>query len=233
MIKKLGIIGAMDEEVDILVDLMNVKETIEKASLKFYKGEIENKDIVVVRCGIGKVNSALCAQILISEFCVDAIINTGVAGALNCELDVFDIVISTDAIQYDFDTTVFGHKKGEIPRMETSVFVADERLVNLAYESSKEEVKTHKIVKGRVVTGDKFISSKELKDELVDEFDAYCGEMEGASIAHVCHVNKIPFVIIRAMSDKADGSADVSYEEFVKDAAINSKDIVVNMLKSM
>ena len=151
MIKKLGIIGAMDEEVDILVDLMNVKETIEKASLKFYKGEIENKDIVVVRCGIGKVNSALCAQILISEFCVDAIINTGVAGALNCELDVFDIVISTDAIQYDFDTTVFGHKKGEIPRMDTSIFAADERLVNLAYESSKEEVKTHKIVKGRVV----------------------------------------------------------------------------------
>lgn len=233
MIKKLGIIGAMDEEVDILVDLMNVKETIEKASLKFYKGEIENKDIVVVRCGIGKVNSALCAQILISEFCVDAIINTGVAGALNCELDVFDIVISTDAIQYDFDTTVFGHKKGEIPRMDTSIFAADERLVNLAYESSKEEVKTHKIVKGRIVTGDKFISSKELKDELVDEFDAYCGEMEGASIAHVCHVNKTPFVIIRAMSDKADGSADVTYEEFVKDAAINSKDIVVNMLKSM
>ena len=233
MIKKLGIIGAMDEEVDILVDLMNVKETIEKASLKFYKGEIENKDIVVVRCGIGKVNSALCAQILISEFCVDAIINTGVAGALNCELDVFDIVISTDAIQYDFDTTVFGHKKGEIPRMETSVFVADERLVNLAYESSKEEVKTHKIVKGRVVTGDKFISSKELKDELVDEFDAYCGEMEGASIAHVCHVNKIPFVIIRAMSNKANGSANVSNEELGKYAAINSKDIVVNMLKSM
>ena len=233
MIKKLGIIGAMDEEVDILVDLMNVKETIEKASLKFYKGKIENKDIVVVRCGIGKVNSALCAQILISEFCVDAIINTGVAGALNCELDVFDIVISTDAIQYDFDTTVFGHKKGEIPRMDTSIFAADERLVNLAYESSKEEVKTHKIVKGRIVTGDKFISSKELKDELVDEFDAYCGEMEGASIAHVCHVNKTPFVIIRAMSDKADGSADVTYEEFVKDAAINSKDIVVNMLKSM
>ena len=233
MIKKLGIIGAMDEEVDILVDLMNVKETIEKASLKFYKGEIENKDVVVVRCGIGKVNSALCAQILISEFCVDAIINTGVAGALNCELDVFDIVISTDAIQYDFDTTVFGHKKGEIPRMDTSIFAADERLVNLAYESSKEEVKTHKIVKGRIVTGDKFISSKELKDELVDEFDAYCGEMEGASIAHVCHVNKTPFVIIRAMSDKADGSADVTYEEFVKDAAINSKDIVVNMLKSM
>lgn len=229
----IGIIGAMDEEVDILVDIMDIKETIEKASLKFYKGQIAKKDVVLVRCGIGKVNSALCAQILISEFNVDAVVNTGVAGALNSELDVFDIVISTDAIQYDFDTTVFGHKKGEIPRMESSVFVADEKLVNLAYESSKEQVKNHKILKGRVVTGDRFISSKELKDELVNEFDAYCGEMEGASIAHVCYLNKVPFVIIRAMSDKADGSADVTYEEFVKDAAINSKDIVVNMLKSM
>ena len=229
----IGIIGAMDEEIDILVNLMEVSEVIEKASRKFYKGKLENKDVVVVRCGIGKVNSALCAQILISEFNVEAVVNTGVAGALNSKLDVFDIVISTDAIEYDFDTTVFGHKKGEIPRMETSTFIADERLIDFAYNSSINEVKNHKVLKGRVVTGDRFISSKELKDELVKEFDAYCGEMEGASIAHVCYLNKTPFVIIRAMSDKADGSADVVYDEFVKDAAHNSKDIVLNMLKSM
>ena len=109
---RIGIIGAMDEEVDILVDLMDIKETIEKASLKFYKGTLEGKDIVLVRCGIGKVNSALCAQILISEFDVDAIVNTGVAGALHSELDVLDMVISTDAIQYDVDTTAFGDPKG-------------------------------------------------------------------------------------------------------------------------
>ncbi|MEF9990927.1 MAG: 5'-methylthioadenosine/adenosylhomocysteine nucleosidase [Romboutsia sp.] len=230
---RIGIIGAMDEEVDILVDLMDIKETVEKASLKFYKGTIEQKEVVLVRCGIGKVNSALCAQILISEFHVDAVVNTGVAGALDLELDVYDIVISTDAIQYDFDTTVFGNKKGEIPRMETSTFKADERLINAAYESSIEEVKTHKVLKGRVVTGDMFISSKELKDELVSEFSAYCGEMEGAAIAHVCSLNKVPFVIIRAMSDKADGSADVAYEEFVVDAAHNSKEIVLNMLKTI
>ena len=230
---RIGIIGAMDEEVDILVQLMDVKETIEKASLKFYKGTLEGKDIVLVRCGIGKVNSALCAQILISEFNVNAVVNTGVAGALHSDLDVYDIVISTDAIQYDFDTTVFGHKKGEIPRMESSTFVADEKLVKAAFESSLEETKNYKIVKGRVVTGDMFISSKELKDELVNEFDAYCGEMEGAAIAHVCSLNKVPFVIIRAMSDKADGTADVVYEEFVQDAAHNSKDIVLNMLKSI
>ncbi|RDY24902.1 5'-methylthioadenosine/adenosylhomocysteine nucleosidase [Romboutsia maritimum] len=230
---RIGIIGAMDEEVDILVELMNVKNTLEKASLKFYEGKIEGRDVVLVRCGIGKVNSALCAQILISEFKVEAVVNTGVAGAINSELDVQDIVISTDAIQYDVDATVFGYKKGMIPRMESSIFTADERLINAAYQSSVEEVKNHKVLKGRVVTGDKFISSKELKDELANEFNAYCGEMEGASIAHVCSLNNVPFVIIRAMSDKADGSADVTYEEFVVDAAHNSKDIVLKMLKAI
>lgn len=230
---RIGIIGAMDEEVDILVELMNIEETIEKASLKFYKGTLEGKEIVLVRCGIGKVNSALCAQILISEFDVDAVVNTGVAGALHSDLGVYDIVISTDAIQHDFDATVFGYKKGIVPRMENSIFIADERLVEAAYKSSVEETKTHKVVKGRVVSGDIFISSKELKDELVKEFNAYCGEMEGAAIAHVCSLNNTPFVIIRAMSDKADGTADIVYEEFVQDAAHNSKDIVVNMLKSL
>ena len=230
---RIGIIGAMDEEVDILVELMDIKETVEKASLKFYKGTIEGKDVVLVRCGIGKVNAALCTQILISEFKVDAVVNTGVAGALHNDLDVYDIVISTDAIQHDFDTTVFGDKKGMIPRMDNSIFVADERLVEAAYKSSIEEVKTHKVVKGRVVSGDIFISSKELKDELVREFAGYCGEMEGAAIAHVCYVNETPFVIIRAMSDKADGGADVTYDEFVQVAAHKSKDIVLNMLKSL
>ncbi|MGL6106478.1 5'-methylthioadenosine/adenosylhomocysteine nucleosidase [Romboutsia sp.] len=230
---RIGIIGAMDEEVDILVELMDIKEKIEKASLKFYKGTIEGKDVVLVKCGIGKVNAALCTQILVSEFEVDAIVNTGVAGALHGDLGVYDIVISTDAIQHDFDTTAFGDKKGVIPRMESSVFVADDSLIKAAYESSSENTKTHKVVKGRVVSGDIFISSKELKDELVKEFDAYCGEMEGAAIAHVCSLNKVPFVIIRAMSDKADGSAEITYDEFVKDAAHNSKDIVLNMLKTI
>lgn len=120
-----------------------------------------------------------------------------------------------------------------IPRMDNSIFVADEKLINAAYESSKEEIKTHKVLKGRVLSGDIFISDKELKDELVKEFNGYCGEMEGAAIAHVCYVNHTPFVVIRAMSDKADGSADVTYEEFVGQAAHNSKDIVLRMLKNL
>ncbi|WP_248483403.1 5'-methylthioadenosine/adenosylhomocysteine nucleosidase [Tepidibacter aestuarii] len=229
----IGIIGAMDEEVDILRDLMDIKETVEKASLKFYVGKIEGKDVVLVRCGIGKVNAALCAQILISEFKVDAVINTGVAGALHEDLDVFDIVISTDTIQHDFDTTVFGYEVGVIPRMEESTFKADDRLIEVAYNSSINSDKKYKVVKGRVLTGDVFVSSKELKDKLVNNLKGYCAEMEGAAIGHACYVNNTPFIIIRAMSDKADGSADVTYEEFVSEAAHNSKEIVLGILKNL
>ena len=214
--KKIGIIGAMENEVKTLIQMMDIEKTVDKASLKFYIGKLEGKDIVLVQCGIGKVNAALCAQILISVFGVDAVVNTGVAGAIHSLLDVNDIVISTEAIQYDVDATPFGYKKGQIPQMDNSVFKADEKLVQTAYESSLEQAKgeNFKIVKGRVATGDIFISSKELKEELDKDFNAYCGEMEGGAIAHACTVNNIPFVIIRAMSDKADGSAHMDYSEF-------------------
>ncbi|WP_072723987.1 5'-methylthioadenosine/adenosylhomocysteine nucleosidase [Tepidibacter thalassicus] len=230
---RIGIIGAMDEEVDILKELMNIEETIEKASLKFYVGKLEDKSVILVRCGIGKVNAALCTQILISEFNVGAVINTGVAGALHDELDVFDIVISTDTLHHDFDVTAFGHELGIIPRMETSVFKADDRLVKIAYDSSVEIVKGHKVLKGRVVSGDIFVSNKEIKEKLVNQLNGYCTEMEGAAIGHTCYLNNVPFVIIRAMSDKADGSADVNFNEFVNKAAHNSKDIVLNMIKKI
>ena len=233
--KKIGIIGAMELEVTTLRSLMEIENTVKKASLTFYEGKLEGKDIVLVQCGIGKVNSALCAQILISEFKVDAVVNTGVAGAIHSSLGVNDIVISTEAIQYDVDATAFGYKKGQIPQMDNSIFIADERLVNAAYESSLDQVKDKEfqIVKGRVATGDIFISSKELKEELENDFEAYCGEMEGGAIAHACYLNNIPFVIIRAMSDKADGSANVTYDEFVVEAAENSKDIVLKMLRAL
>lgn len=233
--KKIGIIGAMELEVTTLKSLMSIQNIAKKANLIFYQGKLENKEIILVQCGIGKVNSALCAQILISEFNVDAIVNTGVAGAIHSSLNVNDIVISTEAVQYDVDATAFGYKKGQIPQMNNSTFVADKRLVDAAYKSSLDQLKDKefKIVKGRIATGDIFISSKELKEELENDFNAYCGEMEGAAIAHACYLNSIPFVIIRAMSDKADGSANVIYEEFVIEAAENSKDIVLRMLKSL
>lgn len=231
MIKKIGIIGAMEEEVAVLNSMIENKKIINIAGLEFNEGTIYEKDVVVVECGIAKVNAAMCTQILISEFNVDAVINTGVAGALHKELNINDVVISTDAVQYDVDASPMGDPIGTIPRMKTSTFIADKRLVDLAHEAFQEEDTEYKAYKGRVVTGDKFVADNETKKILREKFKGYCCEMEGGAIAHVAYCNNIPFVIIRAISDKADSSADTTYEEFVKKAAITSKDMVLGILK--
>lgn len=227
----IGIIGAMDEEVDVLRGEMEIKEIKSIANMKFYIGNIDSKEIVLVRCGIGKVNAAICAQILISELNVNAIINTGVAGAINDNLDVLDIVVSKDVLYHDFDVTGFGHKLGEIPRMERSIFSADDDLVEKALDASKKTLEKHNAIKGRIVSGDIFVSDFKIKKSLLENFNADCTEMEGAAIGHTCYVNDIPFIIIRSMSDKADGSAHNNFNEFVQEAANNSKDIVKLMLK--
>lgn len=230
---KIGIIGAMDEEVDILKREMELKEVISIANMDFYIGNLEGKEIILVRCGIGKVNAAICTQTLISQLGANTIINTGVAGAINNDLDVLDIVISTDVQHHDFDATGFGHKLGEIPRMEKSIFSANENLVENALSASREVLKQNKAVKGRIVSGDIFVNDAKLKENLLENFGAYCTEMEGAAIGHTCYVNNVPFVIIRAMSDKADGSAHNNFNEFVQEAADHSKDIVKIMLKQI
>lgn len=230
---RIGVIGAMDEEVDVLKSEMNIKEVKSIANIDFYIGDLEEKEIVLVRCGIGKVNAAICTQILISELDAKAIINTGVAGAISDDLDVLDIVISSDVQQHDFDVTGFGHKLGEIPRMEKSIFPADENLIEKALAASKEVLGKNKAIKGRIVSGDIFVSDVKLKERLVENFGAHCTEMEGAAIGHTCYVNNTPFVIIRAISDKADGSAHSNFNEFVQEAADHSKDIVKIMLKQM
>ncbi|WP_053956928.1 5'-methylthioadenosine/adenosylhomocysteine nucleosidase [Inediibacterium massiliense] len=228
----IGIIGAMDEEIEILKDKMELKEETVFAGMKFYKGNLENKEIVLVRSGIGKVNAAICAQILISNFSVDAIMNTGVAGAVFEELEVGDIVVSEDVIEHDFDVTAFGgYKLGQIPRMEEYIFKADEKLIKAAIEAQKNE--NYEVKRGRIVSGDIFVASKEKKDFLWKEFSGYCAEMEGAAIGHTCYLSNIPFLIIRAMSDKADGTADVNFNEFVHTAARNSVDIVIHVLKTI
>lgn len=231
--RKIGIIGAMDEEVDIFKEHMNIEEVRNIAGLEFSCGNINEKDIVLVRCGIGKVNAGMCAQILISEFKVDAVINSGVAGTLNDDLDVLDIVVCEDSLYHDFDTTDFGYELSVIPRMETSIFKSDEDLMSLALESSKEVLSDIKVIKGRVLTGDLFLANKELKDKLVDLFKGDCVEMESAAIMHVCNLNNVKVLVIRAISDKADGSADMTYDEFVHKAAINSKDFLINMISNM
>ena len=214
----LGIIGAMDEEVSILKESMSIEEVVKKASMEFYRGKLADKEVVIVRSGIGKVNAAVCTQILISEFGVNCIINTGVAGSLRNEINIGDIVLSKDALQHDMDATGFGYEPGVIPRMETSIFMADEKLLNLTKQVNEEvntDIGTHI---GRVVSGDQFISDKEKKQFLVNQFDGFCTEMEGAAIAQTAYLNNVPYLVIRAISDKADNSAEMDYSEFEKKA---------------
>lgn len=230
---RVGIIGAMEEEVEVLKKQMKIKERVNIANMDFYTGILCNQNIVLVRCGIGKVNAAICTQILIGQLGVNTVINTGVAGAVKDNLEVLDIVISTDVQHHDFDARSFGYNIGEIPRMETSIFKADEHLIDMAYQSAEKIMEKGKVFKGKIVSGDVFVGSSLLKDKLNSNFQAYCTEMEGAAIGHTCFLNNIPFVIIRTMSDKADGSAHANFNEFMGLASNYSKDIVVNILQDM
>lgn len=226
----IGIIGAMDEEVAAIAANMEGVEATEIAGMTFKKGKISCKDVVVVRSGIGKVNAAICTQILASVYKVDAVINTGVAGSLKNEINIGDIVISSDAIQHDMDATGFGYKLGVIPRMPVSTFVADEKLIELAKQACKEAVPEVGVFVGRVVSGDQFITAKDVKARLIENFSAYCTEMEGAAIAQAAYLNNIPFLVIRAISDKADDSASMDYGEFERKAIEHSVDMMMNMI---
>ena len=230
---KIGIIGAMELEVEALKAQMDVKNIVEKASMKFYEGVLNGKDVVVVQCGIGKVNAGICVQVLADIFGVDAVINTGVAGSLRAEINIGDIVVSTDACEHDMDVTALGYKQGVIPQMKESFFKADRKLVESAIEVCREVNPDINVYEGRVLSGDQFISGEEIKNKLIDLFDGSCTEMEGAAIAHAAFLNEIPYVVIRAISDKADGSAHMDYPEFERAAAAHSAKLVENLVKRL
>lgn len=227
----IGIIGAMEEEVTGLKENMTVEKTVKRASMEFLQGMLAAKPVVVVRCGIGKVNAAICTQILADEFKVDAIVNTGIAGSLKNEINIGDIVLSTDALQHDVDATGFGYEYGVIPRMETSVFKADEKLAALAKECCERVNPDISVFAGRVVSGDQFISDREKKDWITEHFQGFCTEMEGAAIAQTAYLNGIPFLIVRAISDKADNSAQMDYAEFERKAIEHSVKLMTEMVK--
>jgi adenosylhomocysteine nucleosidase len=229
----LGIIGAMDEEVSKLKEVMEDVSISSKACMDFYKGRLSGKDVVVVRSGIGKVNAGICTQILVDDFKIDAVINTGIAGSLNANIDIGDIVLSTDALQHDMDATGFGYDLGVIPRMETSVFVADERLRRIAKEGCEKVNPDISVFEGRVVSGDQFVSDKAKKDYISKNFAGYCTEMEGAAIAQAAYLNSIPFLIIRAISDKADDSATEDYPTFEAKAINHSVKLVEEIVKNI
>lgn len=228
---KLGIIGAMKAEVAQLKEAMNSPEVISAAGMDFYTGAIAEKPVVVVQSGIGKVNAAVCTQLLIDRFDIQGIINTGIAGSLKEEINIGDIVLATDLVHHDVDTGGFGYPPGQIPQMDIFSFPADEELRQTAmecFEAMNPEAKAHC---GRILSGDQFISDKQKKLWLSNTFNGYCTEMEGAAIAQAAYLNRIPCLIIRSISDKADDSAHMVYEEFEKLAVQQSVSLTQALIK--
>lgn len=228
--KVTGIIGAMDIEVAGLKQDMQIVQEVKKAGMEFCEGILEGQRVVVVQSGIGKVNAAVCTQILIDEFGADAVINTGIAGSLNAQIDIGDIVISTDVVHHDMDAVQFGYEPGQIPQMDVFSFAADESLADLAERVCQEVNPEISVFRGRIVSGDQFVADREKKTYIAEQFHGFCTEMEGAAIAQASYLNQVPFVIIRAISDKADDSASEDYPTFEKKAAAHCIRLVEGLL---
>ena len=229
----IGIIGAMEEEITNLKSHMEVFDVQTIAGMSFFKGAVKGTELVLVRSGIGKVNAGICTQILASVFNVDTVINTGIAGSLNAAIDIGDIVVSTSLVQYDVDARKFGYKLGEIPRMNIIEFPADKELTDKTESVFAALDLGVKLYKGMIATGDKFVSEDSLKAEIVNNFHAYCVEMEGAAIAQAAMLNNMKCVVIRAISDKADNSANVDYRTFEAKAIENMSKISLALVDSL
>ena len=214
---KLGIIGAMRQEIETLLSHLENCSQTQRAGSVFYEGSLCGLEAVVVQCGVGKVNAALCVQILCDCYQVTHVVNTGIAGSLCAELDIGDLVISRDAMYHDVDVHAFGYPIGKVPGMPVQ-YEADNTLAALAYEAA-EAIHPGHVRMGRIASGDQFVCEKALKEHIVSVTGALCTEMEGAAIAHAAHRNGVPFVIIRAISDKADDSAEMDYPTFETQAA--------------
>ena len=222
----IGIIGAMDEEITIIAsEIIDLKE-YDINNMKFYKGTIYDKDIVLVKSGIGMVNASITTTLLFKEFGVDKILFSGVAGSLNRNVNVGDIVIADSLVEYLFDVTEFGYDIGTIPRMDTSIFRSD-----ILLNKIKNILKNDNIYYGKILSGDKFVSNLSEKEKLGEKFNALAVDMESASVAHCAHVLGIEFAIIRSISDSLNSSSVMEYTKFVNLAANNSKNIILKILK--
>lgn len=231
--QKIALIGAMDSEIEILKDSMTNMIITKVGPITYYEGKLEGKDVVLLKTGVGKVNAAIGADTVIREFKAESIIFTGVAGAVDNKLNIADIVVSKDLVQHDVDLTAFGRPMGLIPGNESIEFKADEKLIQIAYESALKVLGKDKVKIGRIATGDQFIADKKKVEMIGKTFNASVVEMEGGAVAQVAQLYSIPFVVLRAVSDKADGSAKMTYEDFVVIAADNSANIVKEMLKKI
>ena len=230
----LGIICAMAIEVEGILNLMENKEEIKKAGAVFTKGTIHGKDVVVTECGIGKVNAAVTTQVMIDTYSPTALINSGVGGALSEKLKVGDIVISTDAVEHDYDTTAFGDPKGLIcfSTEQRVDMPADKKICDKLLESCKTLDNTT-VLMGRIATGDQFISDTEKRLALGKEFNALACEMEGGAVGHACYRNNVPFAILRCISDDLTNSTSMDYESFKAFAANKTTTVLSQFIKEM
>lgn len=227
---KLGIIGAMACEVEALKGKMEQVTVGNHAGSEYFEGTLEGLPAVVVQCGVGKVNAAMCAQILCSVYGVTHLVNTGIAGSLCADLDIGDLVVSKDAMYHDFEVTAFGYPHGKVPGMDVTAFPADETLMGYAFAAADSVNPGHAKI-GRVASGDQFICEKNQKNKIIEVTQALCTEMEGAAIAQTAYRNGIPFVILRAISDKADDSAEMDYPTFEAMAAEHCAKVTLTMAK--
>lgn len=220
----IGIIGAMEVEIEGIRSKMTDKKEITVSGVRYVSGMLGGNEVVTAVCGIGKVFAAICTQTMILKFAPSVIVNTGVAGSLSAELNVCDIAVADKVVQHDMDTSPLGDPKGLVSGINVIYFEADKDVAALLSSVVKENgINT---VSGTIASGDQFIASKEVKNRIVSDFGAIACEMEGAAIGHVCYVNKVPFAVLRAISDKADGVADMDYPSFCKLAAENYVKVV-------
>jgi adenosylhomocysteine nucleosidase len=227
----IGLVMAMEEELAPFLKYIEDLKLDVVSGKKIYSGKISGKPVIIILSGIGKVNASMGAQILIRDFDAEKIINVGVAGGLKSDMELGDIVIGDSLVQHDMDATVFGDPHGQVPRLDTFEFKSDEAMVALAVDLSRKIDKVN-VFRGRVVTGDQFLTSKEKVAWLVSEFGAIAAEMEGASIAQTAYLNGTPFLIVKSISDKGDSNSRADYESFKEDAIENYvsfiKEIIAN-----
>ena len=229
---KLGIIGAMDVEVATLMDHTQDAVLSERAGMRFCEGTLAGMPVVIAKCGVGKVSAGMCVQAMCDLYGVTHIVNTGVAGSLDAQIDIADLVVSTDALYYDVDVTPWGYEPGQLPGMDCLAFPADPTLRVAIEHTAALAAPDVRVFAGRVVSGDQFIASSQAKERLAQEFGGMCCEMEGAAIAHACHVNGVPFAVVRAISDKADGSAEMAYPEFEASSAVRCAAVVEELCRA-
>lgn len=224
--KTIGVIGAMPMEISLIKEKLNVIDIKEYAGFKFYIGDMDNIKIVLVSCSIGKVNAASCTQILVDKFDVNYIINTGIAGSLKQEVNLCDIVISDNVTHHDVRKTQMLEWYPNQEYFETDIY-----LKNIAIEAfNKLELKNIMYHNGRIVSGEAFVCDNNLKNNIINEYEPHCVEMEGSAIGHVAYINKVPFIVIRSISDNADEDTSVKTTNFAEVAANNSAMLVYNML---